>query len=411
MTQQVRNRTLPSLERVVTKIRDDLSSGNRDVVLIYAHNGVGKTRLSMEFKDYGKRRNAGQADTLYYNAFTEDLFVWNNDLEGDESRFLTLNADSRFFDGLDEFEIETRVREKLAPHVDFQFRVEQRNAEQLESEERPRLEEGRVIFGRDVLVRDGGVERSQLVEGIKVSRGEESQFVWAFFLAILEIALDEDIEAFGDIQYVYIDDPISSLDENNAIAAAVDLAAVLRGGQGRMKVVVSSHHSLFFNVMCNELKHGVKTKRYHIYRPGNGSRYELRPTDHQPFFHHVAMLAEMQRAADTGQLQTYHFNEMRGILERTARFFGYGHFRECLVGMENATRYERAVQLLSHRTFAMFDPVEMGPDNKQLFRELLAAFRDKYDFDVPDFEFPAERSDEAVAVGLGESEADEGVEA
>lgn len=32
-------------------------------------NRTGKTRLSMEFKDAGKRRNRGNADTLYFNAY------------------------------------------------------------------------------------------------------------------------------------------------------------------------------------------------------------------------------------------------------------------------------------------------------------------------------------------------------
>ena len=50
-------------------IKDSLN--NKDIVLLYAYNGTGKTRLSMEFKDSEKKKNKG-ATTLYYNAFTED---------------------------------------------------------------------------------------------------------------------------------------------------------------------------------------------------------------------------------------------------------------------------------------------------------------------------------------------------
>jgi len=46
-------------------------------VLLYAYNGIGKTRTSMAFKDIAK--GEGEADTLYFNAFTEDLFTWDND--------------------------------------------------------------------------------------------------------------------------------------------------------------------------------------------------------------------------------------------------------------------------------------------------------------------------------------------
>lgn len=62
------------------------------VQLIYAFNGTGKTRLSREFKqviaptlegddhDDGETTEPSASNVLYYNAFTEDLFYWDNDL-------------------------------------------------------------------------------------------------------------------------------------------------------------------------------------------------------------------------------------------------------------------------------------------------------------------------------------------
>ena len=65
---------------------------DKKYVLLFAYNGTGKTRLSAEFKTLGQTLNeeTGEktADTLYYNAFTEDLFYWDNDLENDTERFL-----------------------------------------------------------------------------------------------------------------------------------------------------------------------------------------------------------------------------------------------------------------------------------------------------------------------------------
>ena len=83
-----------SMGRLVTRLRDALNDS--DYVLLYAYNGTGKTRLSMAFKDQGKRKNKGQADTLYFNAFTEDLFSWDNDLPNDRERRLRINAESKF---------------------------------------------------------------------------------------------------------------------------------------------------------------------------------------------------------------------------------------------------------------------------------------------------------------------------
>ena len=81
-------RSYQSLGKLVTRLRSDLNDA--DLVLLYAYNRTGKTRLSMSFKDAGKRKNkknpTGTPDTLYFNAFTEDLFVWENDLDGDRVR-------------------------------------------------------------------------------------------------------------------------------------------------------------------------------------------------------------------------------------------------------------------------------------------------------------------------------------
>lgn len=70
-----------SLNEIAQKLRDT----DKKVQLIYAFNGVGKTRLSREFKELISPKNPDDEleDTkikiLYYNAFTEDLFYWVND--------------------------------------------------------------------------------------------------------------------------------------------------------------------------------------------------------------------------------------------------------------------------------------------------------------------------------------------
>ena len=75
----------------LTEIAEQLRNNDKKVQLIYAFNGVGKTRLSREFKELIQPKNSsedGSSTTkiLYYNAFTEDLFVWDNDLDSDENR-------------------------------------------------------------------------------------------------------------------------------------------------------------------------------------------------------------------------------------------------------------------------------------------------------------------------------------
>ncbi len=356
--------SFPSMKKLVERLRDDLAGGGQDFVLLFAYNGVGKTRLSMAFKDECKRKNKGTPETLYFNAFTEDLFAWDNDLDNDTERSLKINADSRFFDGLDKLEMDTRIRTLLNRYADFDFRID--------------TDKWEVFFSREVPDRGG----HRTIEGIKISRGEENLFIWCFFLAVVEVALDEEIAVYNWVKYIYIDDPISSLDENNAIAVAHDLAKVLRDAKDHVKVIVSSHHALFFNVICNELK-PQKHKRYFLHRPDSGETYTLRATDTTPFFHHVAMLSEVQRAADNGKLYTYHFNMLRSVMEKTAAFFGRNDFSTCLTGVEDEGLFARALNLLSHGQYSLYQPVEMVEDNKALFRQMLTAFLDKHSFDLP----------------------------
>lgn len=355
MSDQTKIVHFASFDRLVIHLRDDFRSGGRDYLLLYAYNGTGKTRLSMEFKSVGKERNDGQPDTLYFNAYTEDLFVWDNDLQGDAKRMLRLNSDSQFFSGIKDLALEQSIQSYLGRYTDLDFDID--------------YTDFTVSF------------RKGEAENIKVSRGEENIFIWCLFMAICERVIDSH-PSYDWVKYFYIDDPISSLDDNNAIAVASDLAKLLRKAKDRIKVVVSSHHALFFNVMCNELKKD-KTKRYFLHRPGADGAFTLRATDDTPFFHHVAMLSEIRNAADSGALYTYHFNMLRSILEKTATFFGKKDFSACLEGVQDEALYSRALNLLSHGKYSLYEPTEMLEDNKQLFRDILATFLAKHQFDLP----------------------------
>ena len=351
-----------NMRAVVEHLRSDLnpaSVGGPDFVLLFAYNGTGKTRLSMAFKDAGKRKKGINRDTLYFNAYTEDLFHWDNDLSNDKERVLKINSDSKFFEGFKELALEDKIFAWLARYTDFNFKID--------------YEKWVIQFFRDEPDED---------KYIKVSRGEENMFVWCIFLAICEITLD-GAQSYSWVKYIYIDDPISSLDDNNTITVAVDLAQLLKRGVGTVKTVISSHHSLFFNVMFNELR-SAKNRSYFLHRSKGASDYILRATKDTPFFHHVAMLSELQQASASGKLYTYHFNMLRSILEKTANFFGFTEFSVCVHGFDDEVLFTRALNLLSHGNYSIFAPAEMGEDTKKLFRSVLDAFLARYEFQLPD---------------------------
>ena len=190
--------TFTNLAALAAHLREELE--NKKFILLYGYNSTGKTRLSTAFKDLGKVVNADgeteQRDTLYFNAFTEDLFSWDNDLENDSERKLTLNTDSSFFDGLESMEMDNRIRALLNRYADFDFRIDTTAWE--------------VVFTRELRVKKGGgagdeIDSADAGQGeseneyetrredaIKISRGEENIFIWCFFLSIVELALYDD---------------------------------------------------------------------------------------------------------------------------------------------------------------------------------------------------------------------------
>jgi hypothetical protein len=354
-----------TLHRLVARLRDDFKSGGYDFVLLFAYNGTGKTRLSMAFKDAGKKKKGITRDTLYFNAYTEDLFSWDNDLKNDSQRVLRLNKVSRFFDGFRELALEEKIFPYLERYADFDFRID--------------YEAWTVTFSREVVRGD----TKETIDHIKVSRGEENIFIWCVFLALVEVTIDAQAgQAYDWVKYLYIDDPISSLDDNNAIAVATDLAKLLRRGKDKVKTVISSHHGLFFNVMFNELKK-QQTKSYFLYKTKDGEGHTLRATTDTPFFHHVAMLSELKTASQNGALYTHHFNTLRSILEKTANFFGHDDFSECLGISGDEGLHARALNLLSHGRYSLYEPREMLEDNKTLFKEILDGFLARYAFALP----------------------------
>ncbi|MCX7087845.1 MAG: hypothetical protein NTV00_07310 [Methylococcales bacterium] len=91
------------MSKTLTEIAQQLKDANKKVQLIYAFNGTGKTRLSREFKELVSPKNTdedtphselAQKKILYYSAFTEDLFYWDNDLQLDAEPKLKIHTNA-----------------------------------------------------------------------------------------------------------------------------------------------------------------------------------------------------------------------------------------------------------------------------------------------------------------------------
>jgi len=165
--------------------------------------------------------------------------------------------------------LDTRIRSLLDRYADFDFRIDSETAKD------GKLTKAEIVFFRKEEKHTKGEAEEEDTFGIKISRGEESIFIWCFFLAILQLTLD-GAEEYKWVRYVYIDDPISSLDEHNAIVVGNHLVQLYREAKRHVPTVVSTHHALSFNVLHYEIRnHLGRQSQYMLTRDRSSGGYDM----------------------------------------------------------------------------------------------------------------------------------------
>ena len=106
----------------INDIAKQLNELNENIVVVYAFNATGKTRLSVSYKDKTKELNDEKHSGVYYNAFSEDLFVWNNDEENNGEN-ICLNIVPSSLNKFHSLLTEDDIYKKLQPYkFNFKFR-------------------------------------------------------------------------------------------------------------------------------------------------------------------------------------------------------------------------------------------------------------------------------------------------
>jgi wobble nucleotide-excising tRNase len=335
-----------------------------EIQLIYAFNGTGKTRLSREFKkniapDLEIEQDIeNEPKVIYYNAFTEDLFYWDNDtvkliIQPNSFTNWILEEEGQDQNIITNFQKYTN--DKLTPHFNEDY------------------SEIRFSFER------GNDEPS---EDVKISKGEESCFIWSVFYSLLVQIIDvlniveqdeRSTDKFNSLEYVFIDDPVSSLDENHLIEFAVDVAKLIKSSRSDIKFIITTHNPLFYNVLHNELKDG-RYKKYLLKNLEDGTfELKVQPND-SPFSYHLYLKSEIKRAIETGQLSKYHFNFLRNILEKTSTFLGHQNWGDLLPERtpgERDSYLTRIINISSHSKHANEEVFDLTENDKRVLGYLM----------------------------------------
>ncbi|WP_162127500.1 ATP-binding protein [Flavobacterium phycosphaerae] len=368
----------------LTATAQSLINANKKVQLIYAFNGIGKTRLSREFRLLVAPKQAeGEEESeeetgikiLYYNAFTEDLFYWDNDLDADVNRKLLIRPNGftnlvlGFLkdQGLDE-NIATNFRhytsDKLTPRFNEQYTIKDATDKEI------------VVPAYSEITFSIEAGNEEPIHNIKISKAEESNFIWCVFYSLLEQIVeirnlepeDRATLQFDDLEYVFIDDPVSSLDDNHLIQLAVNLADLIKKSRD-LKFVVSTHNPLFYNVLFNE----VGNKTCYMFTKLEDATYDLiekHGDSNKSFSYHLFLKQTIEEAIIDNKIQKYHFMLLRNLYEKTANFLGYPKWSELLPD-DKQTYYNRVIQFTSHSTLSNDVVPEPTEPEKQTVKFLL----------------------------------------
>lgn len=354
------------------------------VQLIYAFNGTGKTRLSRDFKQLiAPKVSGGEGDgeaeqselsrkkILYYNAFTEDLFYWDNDLQEDAEPKLKVQPNSYTNwlltllkdlgqDGNIVRYFQHYSNDKLTPHFNTDFTE--------------------VTFSME----RGNDERSA---HIKLSKGEESNFIWSVFYTLLDQVVtilnvaDPDARenrSFDQLEYVFIDDPVSSLDDNHLIELAVNLAELIKSSKSDLKFIITTHSPIFYNVLFNELN-GKACYMLENFEDGTFALTEKHGDSNKSFSYHLHLKQIIEQAIANNNVERYHFTLLRNLYEKTASFLGYPKWSELLPD-DKQLYLSRIINFTSHSTLSNEAVAEPTPAEKATVKLLLEHLKNNCGF-------------------------------
>ncbi|MBO3116516.1 AAA family ATPase [Winogradskyella sp. DF17] len=384
--------------QTLLQIAENLRDTNKKVQLIYAFNGTGKTRLSREFKKLISPKDLDseeeyQSKVLYYNAFTEDLFYWDNDLDADVNRKIIIRPN-----GFTNWVLQNQGQEpNIITH--FQYYTNDKLTPRFNQEYITKDKDNNDVtikaFSEITFSLERGNEES--IENLKISKGEESNLIWCIFYSLLELIVEvlnvpepdeRETNDFDHLEYIFIDDPVSSLDDTHLIELAVNIAELIKSSTSELKFIITTHNPLFYNVLFNEFNNakpstGYRRKdsvRKRFEKLDDGTYLLVNQTNDSPFSYHLYLLSELEKAIQLSDIQKYHFNFLRNILEKTSTFLGYNNWRELLPEESREAYYNRIINLSSHGKHSGEEVSVIEDNDKRVLSFLIGEIKRIYGF-------------------------------
>ncbi len=359
--------TYEKLENVYDRILKDFQTNSEKTKLdlIYAFNGTGKTRISRMLDDNFEDK------VLCFNSMFLDEFSWNN-----SNVFLVFNNKSWIANFIKEQGLENQIEKN------FEMFCDNSVVSSID------LELGIVEFFSSTEIENK--------ENIKISKAEESIFIWSVFYTFIDqmiSELSEEVEdrsthIFDMVEYLVIDDPVSSIDDVKILNIAIRIIELIDSinkiKNNNISVLITTHHALFYNAIYNltsRLSY-VKFKSYVLTK--EKGFFNLSEKGDSPFGYHLILVSKIKNAIKYGNIEKVHFNMFRILLEKTSNYFGYKQWDQCIPDKEYKKEIVKLINLYSHGNLPEFEYSSLTNKEKSEFVEAFNDFISYYKMEVED---------------------------
>ena len=354
------------LKDIYNEIYNDFNNNSEKIKidLLYAFNGTGKTRLSRLF---GKLQGN---KVLCFNSMFLDEFQWSN-----ENYFLKIDNNSWILKFIQEQGLENRIEDNFQMFCNDTIYPSMN------------LNLGIIEFSAKTL---DGYENS-----IKISKAEESIFIWTIFYTFIDSMIYElkeekdnrSTNVFDNIEYIIIDDPVSSVDDIKIMNIAIKLYELIERINEikinkKPSILITTHHALFYNTIYNlfnrvkyiNFKSFILTKKEY--------NYSLEKRGDSPFGYHLVLIDKIYNAIKEDRVEKSHFNMFRILLEKTSNYFGYKKYEDCLIDSKYKKEIIQLINLYSHGNLPEFEYSDLTDEEKLVFKKAFNDFLERYKIEV-----------------------------
>lgn len=371
--------------QTIQEISGDLYKHSKGIHLIYAFNRTGKTRISRNLKENHPR------EVFYFNAYTEDLFKWDNCLHTKTKNYkvdVVYSALNEFHSNSKDFtekiqkylklyDISLKFQLNYYPPADVKKGI--KNIEFLMTPFHKRITVSSTGQTSTFNTIPNNIPEKDIQ--IKISRAEERLFIWCFFLACFDQTLNEEY-----VKIIFIDDPISSLDDNNTIKTSQILASKIKEAvKQKKKLIITTHMPLLYNTLNRRLNTTTLLKSN--YRPWllekseDGYRFSKVTNN---FYYHIWILKKLKSAKD--DILPSHIPLLRQLLEFIAAFTNNNHFND-IVSSLNLYPQEQKLVRQNLNPFSHYDNPDLRVNtlpetDKKTYKKFIDQLIMKYNFNI-----------------------------